>query len=281
MDINFEELLNKFVTGGINFAGKLLLGLLIFFVGKWLIKKINQALDKLMTQRQIDIALKSFLKNVFNVLCYTFLFIIIINVAGKQTVSLAAIIGSVGLAVGLAVKDNLANFAGGIVLLLNKPFKGGDFIEAQNLSGTIKSVGILYTTLITIDNKTIYIPNGPLSTGNIINYTTQETRRIDITVGVEYGTDIEKVKTILLDLARNHPKVLPDPEPFARMAKMNESSLDFVLRVWVKSEDFWPVTFDLNEEIYRQLTLNGLNIPFPQLTVHLAKEKEATQITEK
>ena len=161
MDINFEELLNKFVTGGIDFAGKLLLALLIFFVGKWLIKKINQALDKLMTQRQIDIALKSFLKNVFNILCYTFLFIIIINVVGKQTVSLAAIIGSVGLAVGLAVKDNLANFAGGIMLLLNKPFKGGDFIEAQNLSGTVKSVGILYTTLITADNKTVYIPNGP------------------------------------------------------------------------------------------------------------------------
>lgn len=271
MDINFEELLNKFVTGGIDFVGKLLLALLIFFVGKWLIKKIIQTLDKLMTKRQIDIALKSFLKNVFNILCYAFLFIIIINVVGKQTVSLAAIIGSVGLAVGLAVKDNLANFAGGIMLLLNKPFKGGDFIEAQNLSGTVKSVGILYTTLITADNKTVYIPNGPLSTGNIVNYTTQETRRIDIIVGVEYGTDIEKVKTTLLDLARNHPKVLPEPEPLCRMTKINESSLDFVLRVWVKSEDFWPTTFDLNEGIYHQLTLNGVKIPFPQLTVHLAK----------
>lgn len=271
----FEELLNKIVTGSIDFAGKILLALVIFFVGRWLIKKMSLAINRLMTRRGMDIALRSFLKSVFDIFFYTFLFIIIVNVVGKQTVSLAALIGSVGLAVGLAVKDNLANFAGGVMLLLNKPFKGGDYIEAQNLSGTVKSVGILYTTLTTADNKTVYIPNGPLSTGNITNYSAQETRRIEITAAVDYGSDIEMVKKILLDIAFNHPKILPDPEPFARLTKINESSLDFVLRVWVKSEDFWPVTFDLNEEIYRQLTLNGLNIPFPQLTVHLAKENQA------
>lgn len=277
----FEELLNTFITSTIEFAGKLLLAIIIFFVGRWLIKKMSTGMNRLMTRRGMDIALKSFLKNVFDILFYTLLIILIINIVGKQTVSLAALIGSVGLAIGLAVKDNLANFAGGVMLLMNKPFKGGDYIEAQDLAGTVKSVGILYTTLTTFDNKTLHIPNGPLSTGNITNYSTQETRRIDITASVDYGSDIEKVKQILLEIARNHPKVLTEPEPFARMIKMNESSLDFVLRVWVKSENFWAVTYDLNEEVYRQLTLNGLNIPFPQLTVHMAREKEASQTTEK
>lgn len=249
----FEELLNNIVTGSIDFVGKILLALIIFFVGKWLIKKISQAIDKLMTRREMDTALKSFLKSVFDIFFYTFLFIIIINVVGKQTISLAALIGSVGLAIGLAVKDNLANFAGGVMLLLNKPFKGGDFIEAQGLSGTVKSIGILYTTLTTADNKTVYIPNGPLSTGNIVNYNTQQTRRIDIPIKMSYGWDAEQVKKTLLDIARSHNKVLPAPEPLARVVKININSIDFILRVWVKSEDFWPVTYDLNEEIYRQL----------------------------
>lgn len=158
------------------------------------------------------------------------------------------------------------------MLLFNKPFRTGDFIEAQDMSGTVQSIGILYTILTTADNKTIYIPNGPLSTGNIINYNTQLTRRADIVVNIDYGADVEMIKSLLLNIAQAHPQVLKTPEPFARMTKMNDSSIDFTLRAWADTEDYWNVTHDLNEEIYKQLTQRGINIPFPQMTVHLAKD---------
>jgi small conductance mechanosensitive channel len=270
----FHELLDQFLTFSIDLLGKLLIVLALFFVGKWIIRKIHKFLNNIFSKRSMDSALKGFLLNLTNVILFTSLFIVIINIVGTQTVSLAAIIGSAGLAIGLAVKDNLANFAGGVMLLFNKPFKGGDYIQAQNIEGTVKTVGILYTTLTTIDNKTVYIPNGPLSTGTITNYTTQENRRVDLLIGVDYGSDVELVKKILLDAALKHPKVLDDPAPFARMSKMNDSSIDFVLRVWVKSSDYWEVNFDLTEEIYKQLNANGLNIPFPQMTVHFADKNQ-------
>ena len=273
-DGRFEELGQQSLTWGIDFLGKLAVALLIFFVGKWIIGKIRKLADKIMSRRQMDIALKGFLKNLLDIFLFVLLVMLIINVVGTQTVSLAALIASAGLAVGLAVKDNLANFAGGVMLLFNKPFKGGDYIEAQNLAGTVQSIGILYTTLTTADNKTIYIPNGPLSTGNIINYNTQTTRRIEITASIEYGTDVDVVKKMLLDIANRHPLVLKDPEPFARMTKMNEDSIDFSLRAWVNLNDYWNVTHDLNEEVYKEINARGLVIPFRQMTIHLANSTE-------
>lgn len=275
-DGRFEELGERSITWGIEFLGKLAIALLIFFVGKWIIGKIRKFADRIMSRRQMDIALKGFLKNLIEIFLFTLLIILIINIVGSQTVSLAALIASVGLAVGLAVKDNLANFAGGVMLLFNKPFKGGDYIEAQNLAGTVQSVGILYTTLTTADNKTIYIPNGPLSTGNILNYSTQTTRRVEVTTSIEYGTDAEVVKKMLLEIADRHPKVLKNPAPFARMTKMNDDAIDFTLRVWVESSDYWNVTYDLNEEIYKEMNARGLVIPYRQMTVHLANSTEQT-----
>jgi len=270
-----DELLDQFITGSIDFIGKVLIALLIFFIGRWIIKQIDKVFKRTLNKRIDDIALRSFLMTLFNFALFATLIILIINIVGSRTVSLVALIGSIGLALGLAVKDNLANFAGGVMLLFNKPFKGGNYIEAQGVAGTVQSVGILYTTITTFDNKTIHIPNGPLSTGNIINYSTQPTRRVDLTVNVDYGSDVELVKQLLIDLAEKHPQVLKDPAPLSRMVKMNDSSIDFVLRVWTLSSDFWPVTFDLNEQAYDVLVKNGLNIPFPQMTVHLAKEAQA------
>jgi len=273
-DGRFEDLGQHFITWGIDFTGKLAVALVIFFVGKWIIGKIRKLADKIMSRRQMDIALKGFLKNLLDIFLFILLIILIINVVGTQTVSLAALIASAGLAIGLAVKDNLANFAGGVMLLFNKPFKGGDYIEAQNLAGTVQSIGILYTMLITADNKTIYIPNGPLSTGNITNYNSQATRRVDITISVGYGTDVEVVKKLLLDIAKAHPLMLKNPEPFARMTKMNEGSIDFSLRVWVNLNDYWNVTNDLTEEVYKEINARGLIIPFRQMTVHLTNSPE-------
>lgn len=268
----FDDVFDEIITWGITFAGKLLIAFLIFFIGRWLIRKFLKFQRKIWAKRNMDETLRSFLDNLLSIAAYTALIILIINIVGAQTVSFAALVASAGLAIGLALKDNLANFAGGVMLLFNKPFKNGDFIEAQNLSGTVKAIGILYTTLTSADNKTIFIPNGPLSTGNIINYNTQTTRRIDITVSVDYGSDVDKVKSILMDIMQKHAKILADPQPFARMIKMNDSSIDFSLRAWTKTADYWEVTYDLNEEIYNQLNAFGLNIPFPQMTVHIAKD---------
>ena len=268
----FEELFDHFLTGSIDFFGKLLIALLIFYVGKWIIHRLMKLSKRIFDRRIDDSALRSFLMTILNITLFAVLVILIINIVGSKTVSVAALIGSVGLALGLAVKDNLANFAGGVMLLFNKPFKGGDYIEAQSVAGTVQSVGILYTTLITFDNKTIHIPNGPLSTGNIVNYSTQTTRRVDITVNVKYGSDVEMVKRLLLEIADRHPLILKDPAPLSQMAKMNDSSIDFVLRVWTARDDFWQVTYDLNEQTYEALNTQGLNIPFPQMTVHLAKD---------
>lgn len=268
----FEELLDQFLTGSIDFLGKVLIALLIFYLGRWIIKQIDKVFKRMLNRKVDDIALRSFLMNILNIALFATLIILIINIVGSKTVSLVALIGSIGLALGLAVKDNLANFAGGVMLLFNKPFRGGDYIEAQSVAGTVQSVGILYTTLTTFDNKTVHIPNGPLSTGNIINYSTQATRRVDLTVNVDYGSDVELVKRLLLGIAEKHPQVLNDPEPTARMVKMNDSSIDFTLKVWAKGSDFWPVTFDLNEQAYDALVAHGLNIPFPQMTVHMAKD---------
>lgn len=273
-DGRFEDFGIHVLTWGIDFAMKLILAVIIFFIGRWLINIAIRLVTKILSKRDMNNSLKEFLRNIIRLLLYAFLIIILINIVGTQTVSLAAIIGSIGLAIGLAVKDNLANFAGGVMLLFNKPFKDGDFIEAQNLSGTVKTIGILYTTLTTPDNKTIHIPNGPLSTGNIVNYNEQQTRRVDIIVNADYGADVEVVKNLIKNITLQHAKVLKMPEPFVRMSNMNDSSIDFTLRAWVNREDYWETYFDLNEEIYRQMNETGLNIPFPQLTVHLANPKQ-------
>lgn len=269
---NINQILDNALTWSIDLIVNILIALLIFFIGRFLISKVDKLFERVLRKSSWDIVLKGFLRTVIQALLYVVLFMILINAVGVKTVSIAAIIGSVGLAVGLAMKDNLANFAGGVILLFNKPFKGGNYIEAQGVAGTVQSVGILYTTLTTFDNKTVHIPNGPLSTGNIINYSTQPTRRLDLTVNVDYGSDVELVKQLLLDLAEKHPQVLKDPAPLSRMVKMNDSSIDFVLRVWTLSGDYWPVSFDLNEQAYEALVKHGLNIPFPQMTVHLAKD---------
>ncbi|WP_436415017.1 mechanosensitive ion channel family protein [Petrimonas sp.] len=265
----FEDLAHLVITWGIDFLGKILVALFLFFIGKWLIGKIRKLADKIMSRRQMDVALRGFLKNVLDFFLFLLLIILIINTVGAQTISIAALIGSAGLAIGLAVKDNLANFAGGVMLLFNKPFRSGDYIEAQSLAGTVQTIGILYTTLTTPDNKTVYIPNGPLSTGNIVNYNTQNTRRVDITINIEYGKDVETVKKLLLEIAGAHPLVQKTPAPFVRMTKISEPNIEFTLRVWVDRSDYWTVAYDLNEEIYTQTNAKKLTVPIPEMTVYV------------
>lgn len=268
---NINQILDNALTWSIELIIYIFVAILIFIIGRFIISKIVGFFNRVISKSSWDTVLKGFLRTVLQTFLYAVLFMIIINAVGVKTVSIAAIIASVGLAIGLAMKDNLANFAGGVMILLSKPFKGGDYITTQNLEGTVESIGILHTILRTGDNKTVYIPNGPLSTGNIINNRSMDgTLRTAIVINVDYGSNIDEVKSLLKDIAGSHPKVLKQPSPFARMTKINPTSLEFTVRVWAKSSDLWEVNHDLTELFYKKLYDKGMISSLQQVTVHMA-----------
>ena len=269
-----EKLLNKLLDSVYDLGLKIITCLVVYYIGRFLIKWIEKIIHKFLERRKIDPSVKSFLGSLCNITLTILLVMTIIGILGIQTTSFAALIASAGLAIGMAMKDNLGNFAGGVMILFNKPIKIGDHILAQNQEGVVQSIGILYTILTTSDNKTIYVPNGPLSTGTILNFSTQPQRRIDITIGVDYGTSLQEVKDILKEIINSNSTILKAPEPFIGLLKLNDSSIDFVLRVWVESSNYWPVYFYLNENIYEKFTHAKINIPFPQLTVHMANDNK-------
>ena len=270
----FEQVLDNALTWGIDLAANIVLALVLFFVGRFVILKINGFSNKILKKSSWDAVLKGFISSIIQTVLFIVLFMIIIRAVGVKTVSIAALIGTMGLAIGLAMKDNLSNFAGGVLILLSKPFRGGDYIKAQGLEGTVVSIGILHTILRTGENKTVYIPNGPLSTGNITNNNSLDgTLRTDIIVNVDYGSDVEEVKKVLLSIAREHPKVLIQPDPFARMTKINTATLEFTVRVWAEKGDLWGVNNDLTEKIYQNLYERGMISSLQQMTIHMAKEK--------
>jgi len=264
----FDEILREFLSWFLTFGGRLLLVVAVFLIGRWIIKKVIKFENRFFKKTDMDCALTSFLCHLTSFILYAALIVLIIRIFGVQTFSVAALIGAAGLAIGFAVKDNLANFAGGVMLLFNKPFKGGDFIQAQSVEGVVESVGILYTVLHTFDKRTIYIPNGPLSTGNIVNLSEQDIRRVECDARVEYGTSVDEVRQALLSLVSRDNRILLDPEPHVRMMGMTETSIDFQLRVWTKVDDFWEVRFWLNEAIYTELRSRGIGMPFTRMVMH-------------
>lgn len=271
----YGHMLDNMLTWGIDLLLNILIAIVLFIIGRFLITKIDNFVARLLRKSSIDATLKGFISSVLQTFLFIVLFMIIINSVGVKTVSIAAIIGTIGLAIGLAMKDNLSNFAGGVMILLSKPFKSGDIIKAQNLEGTVEKIGIMHTILRTADNKTIYIPNGPLSTGNIINNNSLNGKlRTEITVNVDYGCDVEEVKNMLLQTAVHHPKVLKQPAPFARMNKINPTSVEFVFRVWTKKDDAGEVNHDLNEAVYKQLYERGTIGSSQRMSVYLTKEGE-------
>jgi small conductance mechanosensitive channel len=270
-----DEILHTLMDAAVRFGLKLLAALAIFAIGAWIIKQIRKGVHKRMTKRRgDDTALITFTDSLVGIILWILLIAISIGALGINTTSIAALLAAGGMAVGMSLSGTLQNFAGGIMLLVFKPFKSGDFIEAQGNTGTVKSMNIVSTTLLTRDNKTVIIPNGILSNGNITNYSAQSARRVEWTVNVPYGTDSEKVigelmrimKSDLRILAASEPNIL---DPFAGLSAMKESSLEFIARAWVRTEDYWAVYFDINNEIYTELPQKGIHFPFPQLDVHL------------
>lgn len=270
-----DQLLQDMVHDIITFAFKVLIALLIYFVGAWVIKKIKGMLGKIFVRKNTDKAIASFVQSLTSITLTVLLIIVTVGTLGVNTTSLAALLAAGGMAIGMALSGTVQNFAGGIMLLVFKPFKAGDFIETENgYSGTVTDVNIVSTKLTTTDNKIIIIPNGSLSNGTINNYSMNTMRRIEWLVGVEYGTAAPDVKSALKSIVDAESRVLytasgAPADPLIAVNALKDSAVEYVVRVWVKKEDYWDVYYALNEKIYTQLPEKGIGFPFPQMDVHI------------
>ncbi len=260
----------QLIDSGIQAGGHILKAVIVFLVGRFLIRMLNRLVKRLMDKRNVDISIKTFVRSLVNILLTVLLIVSVVGALGVETTSFAALLASAGVAVGMALSGNLQNFAGGLVILLFKPYKVGDWIDAQNVSGTVKEIQIFHTILTTADNKLIYVPNGALSSGVVTNYSNQTTRRVEWIVGVDYGEDYNKVEKVVREVLATDKRILDDPAPFIALHALDASSVNVVVRVWVNSADYWGVYFDINKAIYATFNEQGINFPFPQLTVHQA-----------
>ncbi len=251
---------------------KLLSALATLVIGLYIVKAIIGVLNKMMDRSNTDPSLRSFVGSLVSILLKVMVYITALGMLGVEMTSFVAIIGAAGLAVGLALSGTLQNFAGGVMILFFKPYKVGDVIEAQGYIGSVKEIQIFVTILTTPDNKTVLIPNGPLATGSLINFSTQATRRVDWTFGIAYGDDIDKAYAAIEKLIDADERILKDPAPFMALSALADSSVNIVVRVWVNAPDYWSVFFKMNEQVYKTFGSEGLNFPFPQMDVHLQKE---------
>ena len=273
-----EELLPEFVESVIRFGIKVLIALLIYFIGAWLIRKIRGMLRRIFERRKTEKAIASFVESLTSIALTVILAIITIGTLGVNTTSLAALLAAGGMAIGMALSGTVQNFAGGIMILVFKPFKAGDFIETENgYSGTVSDVNIFSTKLTTTDNKIIVIPNATLSNGTINNFSENTMRRVEWLVGVEYGSDAEEVKAALGGIVSSEKRVLyaesgAPADPLIAVNALQDSAVQYVVRVWVKSSDYWDVFYCLNERIYTELPQKGIGFPFPQMDVHITKQ---------
>lgn len=256
----------------IEYGSKLALALLTLLIGWWLIGRMMKAMDALMNRRNVEATLHSFISSLVSIALKVLLLISVAGMIGIETTSFIAMLGAAGLAVGLALQGSLANFAGGALILFLRPFRAGEYIEAQGVSGTVDSIQIFNTVLKTPDNKTVIIPNGSLSNGNIINYSRQATRRVDLNIGIDYSDDLKLAKEILMGLAKGDSRVLKDPEPVVWLVSLGDNSVNLSLRMWSKTEDYWGVFFELQEKAKLEFDAAGISIPFPQRTVHLVQQ---------
>ncbi len=271
MEITTSEILDKISDLTLNYGPKLLGAIVVWIVGSMIIKGLLSTFNKALDKRKTDESLKPFLKSLVGMLLKVLLVISVLSMLGVEMTSFIAILGAAGLAVGMALSGTLQNFAGGVIILLFKPFKVGDFIDAQGYKGVVKEIQIFNTILTELDNKTVIIPNGGLSTGSMVNYSTEPERRVDWTFGIGYGDSIDQAKNILADLIAKDNRILKSPEHFIAVSALADSSVNFTVRAWVKAEDYWGVFFDMNENVYNAFNEAGVNIPFPQMDVHVHK----------
>ena len=259
-------------AGGVDFGLKLLIALVIFFVGRMIARMIARGLRKMMQSQSVDKILETFVSNLVYWTVMIFVIIAAINQIGVQTTSLIAVMGAAGLAVGLALQGSLSNFAAGVLIVIFRPYRVGDFVEAAGISGVVMQVQILTTVLKTGDNKQIIVPNSQIMGSIITNYSANETRRVDMVVGVSYDDDLDKVRDTLKELIAADDRILDDPAPLIAVSELADSSVNFVVRPWVKTPDYWGVMFDLTEAVKKRFDQEGISFPFPQRDVHLYNE---------
>lgn len=273
----FSELAAEIGDKALSFGIKVLIAIALYFVGGWLIKKIKKMLQKVFDKHNfLEPAIETFILSISGIAMWIILVMIIIGILGIETTSFAALLAGGGMAIGLALNGTVQNFAGGIMILIFRPFKAGDFIEMQGFTGTVTEVTITSTKLTTTDNRVIIIPNGAISNGTINNYSHMPLRRLDLTVDVEYGASVDSVCELIHKLINEDGRVLTaetsgKADPFVALSAMKESSIQFVVRVWVKAEDYWDINFDLLKNIYTELPKNGINFPYPKLDVNIIK----------
>ena len=273
---NITELLIGFQPVAVAFIGRAVAAIAIFFIGRTLARLTKRLVKKIMTKAQIDPTLTVFATNILFYAIMAFVVLAVLGQMGIETTSLAAAIGAAGLAIGLALQGSLTNFAAGIIIIIFRPFHVGDWVEADGYSGYIEEIELLTTTLKTLDNRTVIIPNGKLTDGDLVNYSTQGTLRLDLVVGVDYNTDIDRVKAIFMEVMTANNRVLESPSPSVGLLEMADSSLNFAVRPWVETKDYLPLSLSLQEEIKKRLDKEGISIPFPQRDVRLIKATETS-----
>jgi len=276
--MDFQQLLSSetwtlILSYAVTFCKNILLAVVVLVIGRWIIQRLVNVVTKAMSKRKVEPSLFSFIRSIVSVTLYLLLIIVVISILGIETSSFIALFASAGVAIGMALSGTLQNFAGGVMILLFKPMKVGDFIEAQGYSGTVKEIQIFNTILTTPDNQTIIIPNGGLSTGSMKNYSKEPLRRVDVSFSFAYGTDLELVKKELHDIQTASPLILQDPAPWIGLTSLGESSATITTRSWCKSADYWTVAGYMNETVYQNLKGKGFMFPFNQMNITIKENK--------
>ena len=270
--MNIDQIMDQLPSLIITYGTQLVMAIVIFLIGKWVAKAVSNAVVKGMNKKDVDRTVSSFVGNLIYCGLFAFVIIAALGQLGIQTASFVAIIGAAGLAVGFALQGSLSNFASGVLLILFRPIRSGDFVEAAGEAAVVDQIGIFSTTMKTGDNKVIIIPNSNIMGGNITNYSLEATRRIDLVIGIGYDADIRKAKEVLEDIINKEERVLKEPGTTIGVAELADSSVNFVVRPWVNSGDYWPTKFALLETIKIRFDAENISIPFPQMDIHLQKD---------
>ena len=272
MNMDYRAFFTDMLNDGVWILLKLLLALAIYLVGRWIVKRIVHLLDMAFERRRVDVSLRMFVRNAVKVVFSLVLVLIVVQTLGVNVTSVIALFSAATLAIGMALSGTAQNFAGGVMILLMKPYRVGDFISAQGQSGTVREIKLFSTVITTGDNQTIYIPNNVIATAIIDNYSTADVRRVDWTVGISYGDSVETARKALLEILAADSRVLREPAPVVWVAALADSSVNLTIRAWVRNADYWDVFFQNNELFYNRLPEHGISFPFPQMDVHMKKE---------
>lgn len=273
-NVQWTQVVNQLVTWALDAGRHILMAAVIYMIGHYAIRFLNYLITRFLERRKIELTVRTFIQSFVSIVLQVLLIVTVVSALGVNTTSFAALLASFGVAVGMALSGNLQNFAGGIILLFLRPYKVGDWLEAQGTAGTVVAIQIFHTILQTADGRQVYIPNGSLSSGTITNYNTIPNRRAEWTVSIEYGENVERVRSVLMDILSADQRILSIPAPEVYLSSMADSSVTVLARAWVSNSDYWPTLFAINEQIYSRFNAEGISFPFPQLTIHQAEKVE-------